>query len=97
MFELIQTYLQWMPESLATVSIIVLKITALLVPLLLGVAYLTLAERKVIGYIQVRIGPNRVGPRGLLQPIADALKLLTKEIILPSPALQRETNPLNDN
>jgi NADH-quinone oxidoreductase subunit H len=86
MFELIQPYLQWMPESLATVSIIVLKITLLLVPLLLGVAYLTLAERKVIGYIQVRIGPNRVGPRGLLQPIADALKLLTKEIILPSNA-----------
>ncbi|MCG6969961.1 MAG: NADH-quinone oxidoreductase subunit NuoH [Gammaproteobacteria bacterium] len=78
--------MQWMPESLANVSIIVMKITALLVPLLLGVAYLTLAERKVIGYIQVRIGPNRVGPRGLLQPIADALKLLTKEIILPSSA-----------
>ena len=86
MLDLIEPFMQWMPESLANVSIIVMKITALLVPLLLGVAYLTLAERKVIGYIQVRIGPNRVGPRGLLQPIADALKLLTKEIILPSSA-----------
>jgi NADH-quinone oxidoreductase subunit H len=48
------------------------------------VAYLTFAERKVIGYMQVRIGPNRVGPRGWLQPIADALKLLFKEIIIPT-------------
>lgn len=86
MLDYIQPYMQWMPESVATVSLIMMKITALLVPLLLAVAYLTLAERKVIGYIQVRIGPNRVGPRGLLQPIADALKLLTKEIILPSSA-----------
>jgi NADH-quinone oxidoreductase subunit H len=59
---------------------------AIVLPLLGVVAYYTYAERKVIGYIQVRIGPNRVGWRGLLQPIADALKLLVKEIIVPSKA-----------
>src|SRR6185436_20574739 len=62
------------------------KILMIVVPLMLCVAYLTLAERKVIGYIQVRIGPNRVGPRGLLQPIADGLKLMLKEIIVPTGA-----------
>jgi NADH-quinone oxidoreductase subunit H len=67
-------------------------IIAIVVPLLLGVAYLTLAERKVIGYMQVRLGPNRVTFFGIpwlggwAQPIADALKLLTKEIIIPSGA-----------
>jgi NADH-quinone oxidoreductase subunit H len=61
-----------------------IKIIVIVVPLLLAVAYLTFAERKVIGYMQVRIGPNRVGPRGWLQPIADALKLLFKEIIIPT-------------
>jgi NADH-quinone oxidoreductase subunit H len=62
------------------------KIIAIVAPLMIGVAYLTYAERKVIGYMQVRIGPNRVGPLGLLQPIADGLKLLMKEIIIPSGA-----------
>ncbi len=65
---------------------IIVKIVAIILPLLLGVAYLTFAERKIIGYIQVRIGPNRVGPRGWLQPIADVVKLVLKEIIIPTGA-----------
>ena len=63
-----------------------LQALALLVPLLIGVAYLTLAERKVLAAIQIRKGPNVVGPFGLLQPFADALKMLMKETIIPSGA-----------
>ncbi|OQW96002.1 MAG: NADH-quinone oxidoreductase subunit H [Beggiatoa sp. IS2] len=62
----------------------VFKIVIILIPLMLAVAYLTLAERKIIGYMQIRIGPNRVWPRGWLQPIADAVKLIFKEIVIPS-------------
>ncbi|MDN6885830.1 NADH-quinone oxidoreductase subunit NuoH [Variovorax sp. CAN2819] len=63
-----------------------IKIIVVVIPLMLAVAYLTLWERKAIGFTQIRIGPNRIGPLGLLQPIADALKLMTKEIILPTVA-----------
>jgi NADH-quinone oxidoreductase subunit H len=62
------------------------KIVAMVLPIMGCVAYLTLWERKMIGWMHVRIGPNRVGPAGLFQPIADALKLLLKEIIVPAKA-----------
>lgn len=80
---------EWMMSgfySLPVIMQILFKITLIVAPLMLAVAYTTYAERKVIGYIQVRIGPNRVGPRGWLQPIADAVKLLTKEVIIPTNA-----------
>jgi len=63
-----------------------IKIVAVVLPLMICVAYLTLWERKAIGWTQIRPGPNRVGPLGLLQPIADAVKLIFKEIILPTAA-----------
>jgi NADH-quinone oxidoreductase subunit H len=75
----------WGP-AFYTTSTSLAFIVAILVPLILSVAYLTLWERKFIGWIQIRIGPNRVGPMGLLQPFADVIKLLFKEIILPTNA-----------
>ena len=75
----------WGPAAYATVTNLAF-IVAILVPLMLSVAYLVLWERKLIGWIQIRIGPNRVGPWGLGQPIADGVKLLLKEIILPTNA-----------
>ena len=73
---------QWLIEA----AWIVAKILAVVVPLLIAVAYLTLAERRVIGFMQLRKGPNVVGPFGLFQPFADALKLMAKETILPAGA-----------
>ena len=65
---------------------ILIEILIVVIPLFLIVAYTTYSERKIIGFMQERLGPNRVGPSGILQPIADVVKLLTKEIIIPSNA-----------
>lgn len=73
-----------MLEQIITLLWILAKILLIIVPLILAVAYLTFAERKVIGYMQGRFGPNRVGIWGLGQPIADTVKLLFKELIIPT-------------
>src|SRR3990167_7452815 len=73
-----------MVEALLVIALILAKIVAIIIGLVVVVLYLTYFERKVIGYMHVRLGPNRVGPGGLLQPVADMVKLLTKEIIVPT-------------
>ncbi len=75
----------WGPATYEFVTSAVF-IVLIVAPLMLCVAYLTLWERKLIGWMQIRIGPNRVGPLGLLQPIADGVKLLFKEVIVPTNA-----------
>lgn len=85
MFATIQAFLSsFLFDWLAVLITLVLQAFVVILPIMLTVAWLTYAERKIIGYIQVRMGPNRVGPFGLLQPIADALKLMTKEVIFPA-------------
>lgn len=88
--ELINQFTQWgastFGSALWTVIWALIRIVPLMVVVLLSVAYLTYAERKVIGAMQGRVGPQVVGPFGLLQPIADVVKLLVKEIITPSRA-----------
>src|SRR6195952_4352193 len=73
-------------DPIGIVILTVIEALALLVPLLIGVAYLTYAERKVLAAIQLRKGPNTVGPFGLFQSFADAIKMITKETIIPSGA-----------
>ena len=84
--EPLATALGWLPWELALLVETLIKVVALLVPLLITVAWYTYAERKVIGYMQVRLGPNRVGPKGWLQPVADAVKLMFKELVVPAGA-----------
>lgn len=73
-------------QDIVTLVWTLIKVILIIAPLLLIVAYVTFWERKVIGWMQVRIGPNRVGPWGLIQPIADGLKLMLKEVTIPSGA-----------
>jgi len=80
----IHQLIPWFDGGLAVIVIILIKGVALIFPLIIMMAYMTYAERKVIGFMQLRIGPNRVGPFGLLQPFADVFKMMFKEIIFPS-------------
>ncbi len=86
LWSVMQPYWDRLPALLQDVIIAVLQIAPLLVVIILTVAYLTFWERKVIGWMQNRIGPNRVGPWGLFQPFADTIKLILKEVVVPANA-----------
>jgi NADH-quinone oxidoreductase subunit H len=84
MFEMIEAVFTWIQSQYLIWTL--LKIVLIVLPLITVVAFYTFFERKVIGSMQIRVGPNRVGPLGLIQPFADVFKLLLKEIILPTNA-----------